>query len=162
MTGYVYAISDGRGRVKVGWSAQPWRRLAKIASDCPSTPSLLGVVVATRGQEAELHRLLRPWQVTREWFSLEGPVAHFVALLRPFESERKRVPNNHPLAIYRRKQRISCEAFANSIGLDRITVWRWENGKRKPSPSQVEKLSKVTGIPVRELRPDLAALLEHA
>ena len=91
MTGFVYAIGDGNGAVKIGWSADPIRRLSKIACDCPAAPKLLGLIEATQAQEYEAHRLLEPWCIRREWFRLEGPVLAFVEMLpKPGPRGRKR------------------------------------------------------------------------
>jgi len=70
--------------------------------------------------------------------------------------------SDHPLKSYRDRHGLSQAAFGQKVGVDRITVWRWENGKRKPSPTQCELLTNITGIPARKLRPDLADLLERA
>jgi len=69
---------------------------------------------------------------------------------------------NHPLKSYRDNHGLSQAALGERIGVDRITVWRWENGKRQPSPAQCKLLTEATGIPARKLRPDLADLLERA
>ena len=81
MTGFIYAIGDETGRVKIGWSQQPVRRLAKISSDCSSAVTLLGIVQATQSQEKEIHTLLSPWRINREWFRHEETVAVFVSML---------------------------------------------------------------------------------
>lgn len=81
MTGFVYAIGDENGRVKIGWSGDPLRRLDQIGSGCSSVVTLLGHIPATRVQEAEIQGLLKPWKVNREWFQLEGPVKAFVDML---------------------------------------------------------------------------------
>ena len=52
---------------------------------------------------------------------------------------------------------MSCADLGARVGVDRATVHRWETGERKPDEKILPKLSEVTGIPVRELRPDLAA-----
>lgn len=81
MTGFIYAIGDGEGRVKLGWSANPIKRRAAIDCGCPSETTLLGFIPATRAHEAETHALLAPWRLSGEWFRLEGPVAAFVDML---------------------------------------------------------------------------------
>lgn len=79
--GFVYAVADGEGRVKIGWSRNPIRRLAQIAIACPRKVELLGYVQATRDQEAEVHTLLSRWRLGGEWFALVGPVIAFVEML---------------------------------------------------------------------------------
>lgn len=161
MTGFVYAITDGRGRVKIGWSSDPFRRLAKISSDCPSAAALLGLVPATKKQEAEAHELLRPWRVNREWFAYEGAVVEFVKMLPRPRPKAVFVPkaSDSRLNQWRKENLYTCEAFADLLGVERVTVYRWTTGTRKPGARNLPKIVQVTGIPAAELRPDLAGLL---
>jgi transcriptional regulator with XRE-family HTH domain len=46
-------------------------------------------------------------------------------------------------------------------GLSDVTISRWETGERRIDDGLVPKVAEYTGIPRAELRPDLAALLEH-
>lgn len=41
------------------------------------------------------------------------------------------------------------------LNVNRATIQRWETGKRLPGPSKLARLSKLTGIPLTRLRPDL-------
>ena len=45
--------------------------------------------------------------------------------------------------------------LAERLGVARLTVLRWENGDRKIGPSIIPAVTKETGIPAKELRPDL-------
>ena len=47
-------------------------------------------------------------------------------------------------------------------GVSKETVSRWENGRRKPEPERVPKISRVTGIPRHKIRPDLYEPAEAA
>jgi DNA-binding XRE family transcriptional regulator len=67
---------------------------------------------------------------------------------------------NHPIKAFRESQtpKLSQDELARRIGVTRFTVMRWEDG----SPVDVHRLPNVvreTGIPAKELRPDLAELL---
>lgn len=42
------------------------------------------------------------------------------------------------------KQKISRDEFARLIGVDRVTVWRWENGKAFPI-RHLHKITAATG-----------------
>ena len=70
----------------------------------------------------------------------------------------------HPLQSFRKKHNppLSRAKLAKMLGVKRATVHRWETGKRQPEGSTLKKISKKTGIPVAELRPDLAQLLQAA
>jgi transcriptional regulator with XRE-family HTH domain len=65
----------------------------------------------------------------------------------------------HPLKTYRDTQNLTQTQLAADLGVTNITVSRWETGLRKIAPTLVPFISEKTGIPARELRPDLAELL---
>lgn len=159
MSGYVYAISDGEDRVKIGWSSNPIRRLAKISSDCPGNVSLLGLVEATRAQEAEAHALLNPWRVNGEWFRLEGPVLAFVQMLP--KPRPRRVPSDNVIQAFRRERGLTVKDLAQRLRTTEATVSRIENGKRGISKEMMTRLCEL-GIPAAALRPDLAELFGAA
>lgn len=54
------------------------------------------------------------------------------------------------------------EALGDLLGFDRVTINRWETGKRQPEPDVLPVIQERTGIAPRELRPDLAKLLGDA
>jgi DNA-binding transcriptional regulator YiaG len=70
----------------------------------------------------------------------------------------------HPIQAFRESQTppLSRADFGVLVGADRATVFRWETGTRKVDSAFLLKVSEVTGIPARDLRPDLAALFEAA
>lgn len=63
----------------------------------------------------------------------------------------------HPLRTYRlsRTPKLSQAGLAKKIGVARLTVLRWETGERKIDPSKLSQVTEKTGIPAKELRPDL-------
>lgn len=71
---------------------------------------------------------------------------------------------NHPLKTYRATQnpRLSQGQLADQLGVTRTTVARWETGARKVDKDLVPTVSAKTGIPAKEIRPDLAELFEGA
>lgn len=70
----------------------------------------------------------------------------------------------HPLKKFRTDQDppLSRKALADLLGVDRQTIYRWETAKRKPEGDDLKKVIEKTGIPARELRPDLVELLGSA
>ena len=66
--------------------------------------------------------------------------------------------STHPLIAFREANGLSQQQLAELIGVDRATVWRWENG-RKISDDYLGTVATKTGIARRILRPDLANLL---
>jgi transcriptional regulator with XRE-family HTH domain len=68
------------------------------------------------------------------------------------------------LTNYRKEQvpPLSQGKLADKLGVVRETVARWESGHRKPDASLLPRITDVTGIPAKALRPDLAMLLKRA
>ncbi|MDQ5979573.1 MAG: helix-turn-helix protein [Verrucomicrobiota bacterium] len=67
----------------------------------------------------------------------------------------------HPLAAYRKSTGITQKALAGELGVAEMTVSRWETGERKIGVKNLADVAKLTGIPKRELRPDLAESMEE-
>lgn len=67
---------------------------------------------------------------------------------------------NHPLERFRASQTppLSLADLAARLNVGRATVHRWESGVRKIDLDILPRVVEVTGIPARELRPDLAEL----
>jgi transcriptional regulator with XRE-family HTH domain len=68
----------------------------------------------------------------------------------------------HPLAEFRKRQRITQEALSDILGVSSITVSRWETGTRKIALNRLAEVSRLTGIPKKHLRPDLVVAIEEA
>lgn len=64
----------------------------------------------------------------------------------------------HPLVAYRKGQvpPLSQQDLADRIGVNRVTVTRWESGARKIDEEKLQIVAEKTGIALAELRPDLA------
>lgn len=155
MTGFVYAIQSGEA-IKIGWAADPVRRLSELNVGSPGTHRLLGFVEATKSQERELHRLLSPWRIRGEWFSISKVVAHFIGILPPvlagrvqFEDwAKKRTPANK-FDEYLLVNALTDSAFAELVKRDRTTVLRWRKGNTRPDGEGLEAISEATGGQVR-------------
>jgi transcriptional regulator with XRE-family HTH domain len=57
------------------------------------------------------------------------------------------------LTRYRRKTGLSLDDLAGTLGVDKSTLWRWENGKIPAE--RVAEVERATSIPRSDLRPDL-------
>lgn len=51
-------------------------------------------------------------------------------------------------------------AAAAKVPVARSTWFRWESGVRKIDEEKLPRMVEVTGIPAKELRPDLVKILE--
>lgn len=67
-----------------------------------------------------------------------------------------------PLKSYRANRGLSQAALGRELGVSSVTISRWEAGTRKIEKRLLAEVSKKTEIPARELRPDLAEILEGA
>lgn len=150
MSGFVYAIGDGEGRVKIGWSRNPVRRLPNIQTACAGKATLLGLVRATKVQETEIHQLLHAHRHHGEWFWLRGPVLDFVFSL-PKPQPREVLLGNSALKNWRLRRGLSLEEVAGMLGVTRTSVCRWEKENRYPRGETLKRLSFVTGLSVADL-----------
>jgi transcriptional regulator with XRE-family HTH domain len=55
---------------------------------------------------------------------------------------------NHPLRVWREGQtpKVSQEALGERLGVDAMTISRWENGETEPQKRYREKIEEVTGL----------------
>jgi transcriptional regulator with XRE-family HTH domain len=71
----------------------------------------------------------------------------------------------HPLTVlakYRDAAGKTQADLAKELEVAEMTVSRWETGDRKIGVKTLPEVSRVTGIPKRELRPDLAESMSEA
>jgi transcriptional regulator with XRE-family HTH domain len=66
----------------------------------------------------------------------------------------------HPLKAYRDREGLTQAELGKRLGVPRNSVARWEIGARKIDTALVPSVAQKTGIPPRELRPDLAEMLQ--
>jgi transcriptional regulator with XRE-family HTH domain len=65
----------------------------------------------------------------------------------------------HALEEYRKRENISLSALAQRLGMSKSVVCRYVKGTRQVGPETIRRISEITGIPARDLRPDLADIL---
>lgn len=61
----------------------------------------------------------------------------------------------HPLKAYRAREKLTQLAAATKVGVTRESWARWETRTRKVDRDLLPIVATETGIPARELRPDL-------
>ena len=70
--------------------------------------------------------------------------------------------NRQPLQVltdFRTKNGMNHAELARFLNVGAPLAYRWETGARKIGSTKLDQVSRRTGIPKRELRPDLAELL---
>ena len=126
MSGYVYLIVSSSGFFKVGFTKNdPRRRVSMLRTGSSDELELVGVAAGSIEDERELHRLLAPWRVTREWYASCPAIEYLSEVVMPIAEGRT---GRHPLAIARRQCGLTQAALAAKIGVDRVTVARIEIG----------------------------------
>lgn len=72
--------------------------------------------------------------------------------------------SNHPIKTYRKAQKpkMSQTRLAELLGVSRMTVLRWETGERQIALDKITDIAAKTGIPARDLRPDLTEMFGSA
>jgi transcriptional regulator with XRE-family HTH domain len=55
------------------------------------------------------------------------------------------------LVAYRKRANLTRTDFARALGVSRVTVWRWEEGKQFPDDRYVPKLAGMLGMSEPEL-----------
>jgi len=66
------------------------------------------------------------------------------------------------LRSWRKAKGISIDDAGKLVGISGVQWHRYEAGTRRVSPEKVADVSRVTGIPPHELRPDLADIFGPA
>lgn len=78
----VYFIRNATsGHVKVGWSADPDRRLAQLQTASHDHLEVIASIPGGPETEHRIHRLLEPYRVSGEWFRGEDMVHRVITFL---------------------------------------------------------------------------------
>lgn len=162
--GFIYAIDRGEA-VKIGWSADPIGRVKSLQVGSADDYKLIGVIAATRGQEAELHRLCGALRIRGEWFRKEGIILYLLSMLpkpRPSRPspvrasknvgigrpERKRPLSTHPVRTWRLEKRMTLKTLATRVQCKEPHLCAIETRGKDPSISLALRLAAVTGLPL--------------
>lgn len=138
------------GRIKVGFSLNPWARMSKVSADSPFPCTLIGVMLGDRKKEAQIH--VKWWHLHRhgEWFNA---TEDFRAWIGENATERQQLqPEKIKGALcglpigHGDKRRI-----AKACGVSAPAVTQW----RKVPAEYCSVISRITGLALQELRPDI-------
>jgi DNA-binding XRE family transcriptional regulator len=161
---YIYFIQvENGGPIKIGITGNdPRHRMVKIQSDCPWPVILLGAIKGSLEQEAALHCQLDEFNIQGEWFApAEAVLAAVQSALGSdaaiqFPRKKAGPKYDHPLCKYRNHNDLTLKEVAERVGdVEHASLSRIESGKQKPSLELAARISKATGIHIRELRPDI-------
>lgn len=162
--GFIYVVENGSGLFKIGFTNDPRRRLTMLRTSSPDRLTMLGVVPATMSDEKEVHRLLEPWRVAREWFrpcrAMQPLIDGLVALAD--NGRDWQVPADaHPLKAWRISRKLTGTQAAALVGSSKPEWSRWEKGRPIAGPRVLE-FEALTGISRHILRPDIYGPAEVA
>lgn len=153
MSGFVYIIESASGFYKVGYSATPRKRLTMLRTSTHEALTLIGVIPGTIEHERELHTLLAPWRVEREWFKPCRAIGRLIAASTPVAPVGWSKTENMVAEVIR--QLGGATKAAAQIGVSGPSVvlnWR----KRNSVPAErVVRIHELTGISCHALRPDI-------
>ncbi|GLK78005.1 hypothetical protein GCM10008171_32590 [Methylopila jiangsuensis] len=160
MSGYVYAIENDAGLVKIGWSSDPETRVVKINTDAGAPCRLVGYVEGTRRQEAVLHGLLKNARVHGEWFDKSHvAVTHFLEIIPARPAKRPKACSANLIAAFIFDAEMTRAEFAALVGVSLGCVHKWARGERTPRPSQMARITAATGgkVTANDFMPPLPA-----
>lgn len=146
-SGFVYAISNGRGAVKIGWSKDPLKRHKYLQTAHTDKLTILGVKEGSASDETALHDSFANFRLRGEWFRLEGRVCQFVAQLSPPPSKTISTCDRAcagPLANFIGNARGRVTEFARELGVSKGAVHDLITGRRKPGLELATKIEKAT------------------
>ena len=90
--GHIYIITcKGSKRIKIGYSAEPDKRLAQLQTGSPYELSLFATWPGTVENERQAHEALASYRCGGEWFEIEPDQAH-----RLIEERIPRPPEDYP------------------------------------------------------------------
>jgi predicted XRE-type DNA-binding protein len=144
MTGFVYCIGEGSGRaVKVGYSADPHRRLAKIRADNVGDMKLLGMLPGNVALEAEIHRRFEYLHIRGEWFDDFGcAITDFFGPLASIEAQVVEVIN---LRTWMQANGLTQIDLSGALGVHSSIVSRLLAQKMRPSLDLAVRIECLTG-----------------
>lgn len=87
----IYFIHDKQsGAVKIGYAADPQKRLAELQTGCPNGLELIRTLHGQRREEKEVHRRLKRFRHRGEWFAANaGPLNAAIAEMRRLAAEER-------------------------------------------------------------------------
>lgn len=154
--GYVYAI-ESAGRVKIGYSADPEKRFAKVSSDAPFPCTLLGYWPGTVADELDVQDKFNAIRQHGEWFDSAPELLAFIANVAvPMQAARKRFDvhaDDSPLKAWRKRQGLRQHELGEKLGVGSPFISQLEAGISSASLEMAIKIVAMSGgeVPIESL-----------
>ena len=146
MSGFVYFIRSG-DFVKIGYSLDPVKRLAKIGTDSPYKCEIIGIFASQDFSETEMHRKFSHLWSRGEWFLFDQSMIDFASEFG-CDLQRKITivdnSNKHPLQIFSKDANVSIGAIAEKADISRNQLYRIMNGENTTTDT-LSRISEATG-----------------
>jgi DNA-binding transcriptional regulator YdaS (Cro superfamily) len=151
----IYMVRAGdSGPVKLGFAADPNRRIAGLQTGQPEKLAVLRIMEGCRGFETALHRHFAPLRIRGEWFTHTDEMLGDLEHLRPVSAANDPTPHA-ALAAYMSAHGLTDAAVADKLGVSAEAVRLWRTGRRPIAAKRAMALSRLTAVPCRLLRPDI-------
>jgi hypothetical protein len=150
----VYMVQAGEnGPVKVGFAANPERRIDGLQIGQPVVLTVLRIMEGCRRFEAALHKHFAHLRIRGEWFTHSDEMLGDLEFLRPGPvPEAVPRPVKYDAALVRILAKVGGPSkLAAFLGLVPSAVTQWLT----VPPRHMFRIEALTGIPVSEIRPDL-------
>lgn len=159
----VYLIRAGEsGPVKIGWALDPKERLVTLQCAHHERLSLIKLWEVGRKAEKWLHDRFKHLRIRNEWFvfdpsmlSIEVPDEFPDPLPKKAPTVRTSVLATKVIPAVG-----SSAELARRLGVNKTAISQWHN--RNIPVSRAIAISRITGIPLHELRPDFWRVGERA
>jgi hypothetical protein len=141
MTGFVYFLRCG-GFIKIGFSADPKRRLRYLQTATPFDFELLGAHPGLKWHEQQLHKVFASLRHRHEWFRADQNILEIARGGLPAMDAPSPVSN--ALSEFLRANNLTQAEFAEKVGATQRAVSLWLGGKRHPRPLQMRAIVRAT------------------
>lgn len=125
------------GSIKIGLSANPWKRLSKMQSDSPGVLEMLGAEPGGADREAELHQRFAKDRLRGEWFRPSDEIVTYARAL-------KAPATGSPRKIY--DVRTSPTRLGAAVGIGKGYASTILSGKREPGFSLAVRIFVAAGM----------------
>jgi len=137
----IYFIRDSAsGRVKIGYTENPWKRLSELQVASPSDLDLLAACEGDRVSEADLHQRFSASRVRGEWFLPTQDLMAHVATIPTFPKAPRKSSTKSFWG------GISAKDLAAASGISPTMLSFIRAGKRRPSPETAIIIQRHTGL----------------
>ena len=137
----IYFLQDhGSKLIKIGYAADPWKRLYQIRTATPGHVDLLAIQEGERADEQEIHTRFAGLRSRGEWFTPAPELMSYIASLGKPERE---CPQSRTRAFWNGMNTVE---VSDASGISRGMISMIGSGNRRPSPDVALTIQRATGV----------------